>query len=307
MCLGVCSCVYSLRAYTRYARVCLGSCSMNFSFSTKKTSVSVNPFGEDEEVPKETTAAPTDYLKARMDALRSVAGAARVAGPVGGPVAGPVTGPAVGPLGSVSNPTISTKPDVSNPGLVMMGDPTIGVSKHINRMKETAQVNEKFKTLLAVKTADREKRNLQVEFGSAPEEFITSAYRKQKEASLALEKELEQSESGGDVAKFYKQMLQSGNYARSNFTQVEDVAQKAELPDLIPPVSVAVADVEKVLSKIVPESATQVVKEIKSRAKTDALKIVEQIANQFEESEDPEERRKLAKQKYLERKRAKLE
>ncbi len=206
-------------------------------------------------------------------------------------------------------------------GLVIMNpnkDPSVkGPSKHIQKMVETSQVNDKFRNLLKVRIADKEKQKAEIEFGSKPEEFLTSAYMKKREESIKLGQELEAQESASskrDVTNMFRQMLGSGQYTRSNYTPVADqkdlniAASSAREINRERPLDKADVSrdmVTKVLSKVVPESAENVAKAIERRVHMDTFRIMEQIDKV--ESVDRTEAIKIAKERYLERKRQKLQ
>ena len=251
---------------------------MKFSFSKNPKTNTPAAFGPDEPE-KEDLKTPFDYVKARME-MHAIAKVSPV------PERSAISNSHQGPLGPAAIAASLQKappdsahitPSTKVAGLVMMDpskDPSVkGVSKHIARMKETSEVNEKFKNLLKVKVADREKAKAEEEFGQAPEEFITGAYLKQKQQSLELEKQLE---------------------ANQPLPEVTSVA----------PPEIPAGLVKRVLDKIVPESSAEVAKAIEERAKLNVLKIVEQIAA-IPDLEDREEIRMNAKERYLERKRLK--
>lgn len=290
---------------------------MKFSFSKNPKTNTPAAFGPDEPE-KEDLKTPFDYVKARME-MHAIAKVSPV------PERSAISNSHQGPLGPAAIAASLQKappdsahitPSTKVAGLVMMDpskDPSVkGVSKHIARMKETSEVNEKFKNLLKVKVADREKAKAEEEFGQAPEEFITGAYLKQKQQSLELEKQLEANESQTkkkDVANLFKELLGSGSYARTNFQQPKDQESSKPtqpLPEVtsVAPPEIPAGLVKRVLDKIVPESSAEVAKAIEERAKLNVLKIVEQIAA-IPDLEDREEIRMNAKERYLERKRLK--
>ena len=207
--------------------------------------------------------------------------------------------------------------DTSQAGLVIIREPTTerGEAKHISRMVETAQVNEKFKNLLRMKIADREKDKAELEFGVRPEEIVTKAYLKQKEESLRLERELEASESKKkDLSNMFREMLESGSYARSKF--VDTAAQEHKVEESLLSRITAKQDqpevsgemVKKVLEKIVPESTKEVTRAVEEQARQEAFKIVEQLdkLEGAQDEEDREEARMSAKERYLQRKKQRL-
>ena len=292
--------------------------SMKFSIS-KKVKPVITPPLEEEEEETESKQGPFDYMKARIDSqvrqakLDAFLDVEEVieekvvvsSGPSGVPSSS-------GPLGSRAKPMPPKPILVSQPGLVMMDptkDPTIRrEAKHIAKMKETSQVNETFKNLLKVKIADREKILATDEFGSAPEEIITGAYRKQKEASLQLEKELVNKEGGkSNVSNLFREMLGSGSYSRTNYHQPQDVLKPTTtiMPGPEPIVKNEANELEitkKILEKIGP--TPEVTRAINERAKLDVLKIVEQISHL---EDNRAETRLSAKERYLARKKAKIE
>ncbi len=218
-----------------------------------------------------------------------------------------ITGRPIEKIGSKSSA------DVEKAGLVVFGDVQRGQSKHINRMVETAQVNEKFKNLLKIKISEREKDKAETEFGERPEEIITKAYLKQKEESLRLERELEASESKKrDMTSMFREMLESGSYARSNFQDTHSV--KIEEKSLLQKISETPSEVEpetvkRILEKVVTEESKQVVRAVEQHAKVEALKIIQQIESLEGDDEggDREQSRLSAKERYLQRKRQKMQ
>ena len=222
----------------------------------------------------------------------------------------------------------SSSVNLNQSGLVILDtskDPTMkGASKHISKMVETSQVNDKFKNLLKMKIAERDKDKAEIEFGTRPEEFITGAYLKQKEENVRLEQELElreSSEKKRNVSNLFRDMLSSGSYARSNYvgeekpvaTSVSSAILSKVVKDDENTKSVPSKElVEKVLAKIVPESAEEVSRVIHQQAINEAKRIVDQLDKLVtnEEEGGEEERvdaRQSAKERYLERKRRKLE
>jgi hypothetical protein len=213
--------------------------------------------------------------------------------------------------------TSSSAVDTSQAGLVIIREPATerGEAKHISRMVETAQVNEKFKNLLRIKIAEREKDKAESEFGVRPEEIVTKAYLKQKEESLRLERELEASESKKkDLSNMFREMLESGSYARSKFVDIAAQEHKVE-ESLLSRITakeeqheVSEAMVKKVLEKIVPESSKEVTRAVEEQARQEAFKIVEQLdkLEGAQDNEDREEARISAKERYLERKKQRL-
>jgi hypothetical protein len=182
-------------------------------------------------------------------------------------------------------------------------------------MVETSEVNDKFKNLLRMKISEKEKAKAEEEFGQRPEEFITSAYIKKREESLLLEKELEAKESlqkKRDMTNLFKEMLDSGSYARSNFIDPTeptivspiDIKTAKSVSDAQPEVIVPATLVKTVLEKVVPESSREVVTLIEEQAKMEAFKIVKQLEANVED-DDREEARVSAKERYLQRKKAK--
>ena len=214
-----------------------------------------------------------------------------------------------------SRSTESAPVNLQQAGLVVLGQVQRSESRHISRMVETAQVNAKFKNLMKMKRADREKDKCEAEFGERPEEIVTKAYLKQKEESLRLEKELEASESKKrDMTNMFREMLESGSYARSKYVDAksEGVETMSLLARITEPVQregdVKVQLVEKVLEKIVTQETKEAVKAVEQQAKLDALKIIQQIdmLEGGEDELDREEARMSAKERYLQRKKLKL-
>jgi hypothetical protein len=222
-------------------------------------------------------------------------------------------------ISGITKTSIHSTVDLQQAGLVVVGSGPVGVrgeAKHIARMQETAQVNEKFKNLLKMKTAEREKDKIEAEFGTRPEEIVTKAYLKQKEESLRLERELAASETGKrDLTNMFREMLDSGSYARSKFVDPKaenrtevSLLEKIREPEL-KPIEVTKETVKKVMDKVVPESTKETARAVQEQAKLEALKIVQQIEllEGAEEQEDKEQARLSAKERYLERKRRKLQ
>jgi hypothetical protein len=210
----------------------------------------------------------------------------------------------------------------SGAGLVIMDpskNPSVrGPSKHIQKMVETSQTNEKFKNLLKVKIADREKEKAEKEFGSKPEEFVTSAYLKKRDESLKLGRDLESQERTSekrDVTNMFRHMLGTGSFARSNYVPVSGTvnadAKRSKPVEITKGLETTLSEevpkelVEKVLSRVVPESANDVARAIERKAHQDTFRIIEQIEQV--ESVDRDEAIKSAKERYLERKRQKLQ
>ena len=331
---------------------------MNFSFSKTKfignrkqaepvAATPTNPFGADEESGDEetTSSKPLDYVKAMIESeQRRAALAAAEArheaaasfrdddegGDDNKSTLPDRTGVPLGPLGEAlkgnNNTTTShtrgqDSVPSSRPGLVVMGQ--VGSnreSKHIQRMVETSQVNEKFKNLLKIKIADKEKAKAEEEFGSRPEEIVTSAYVKQRQESLALEKELEAKESNmkkKDMTNMFREMLESGSYARTNYhepsVRSETSVGQSDLNKSrgkMESVQVSEELVKKVLDKVVSEETKEVAKAIEARTRMDVMKIVQQVeeivGNDDQLEEDAETRRMSAKERYLARKRQKM-
>lgn len=211
----------------------------------------------------------------------------------------------------------SSSVDTSQAGLVIIKEPVIerGEAKHISRMVETAQVNEKFKNLLKMKIAQREKDKAESEFGVKPEEIITKAYLKQKEESIRLERELEASESKKkDLSNMFREMLESGSYARSKFVDIAAQEHKME-ESLLSRITakeeqheVSQEMVKKILEKIVPESSKEVTRAVEEQARQEAFKIVDQLdkLEGAHDDEDRQEARISAKERYLKRKKQRL-
>ena len=321
---------------------------MSFSFSLKpggpigsRQKIS-NPFGDTEEESQtsESNQKPLDYVKARIESeQRRVALAAAVARHAnfegdedesGEPESVDRSGVPLGPAAVAARGGSSTSSfeknatgvsAISRPGLVLLGDQKSDhqkTSKHIQRMVETSQVNEKFKNLLKIKIAEKEKVKAEEEYGSKPEEFVTSAYLKQRQESLALERELEAKESNmkkRDMTNLFREMLDSGSYARSNFHEVKTdvgaikVDRSVGLTESAQKAEITPEQVQKILDKVVPEESKEISKAIEKRTRIDVMKIVQQVeeivGNEGGE-EEVEERRMSAKQRYLERKRQKL-
>lgn len=221
-------------------------------------------------------------------------------------------------ISGISKTSVSSSVDLQQAGLVVVGSGPVGVrgqAKHIARMQETAQVNEKFKNLMKMKTAEREKDKIESEFGSRPEEIVTKAYLKQKEESLRLERELAASETGKrDLKNMFREMLDSGSYARTKFVDPtaehrteKSLLEKIQEPQLRP-VEVTHETVQKVMEKVVPESTKETARAVQEQAKLEALKIVQRIEllEGPEHEEDKEQARLSAKERYLQRKRQKL-
>lgn len=319
---------------------------MNFSFkstSAKKPGTkAVNPFAsqeEEPEIPQPSQLKPLHYLKIRTEMVKAtqavdeepeVSLEERTRNEL---EAAKKRRELLGLSSSSSSQPVSEKftgestANLKQAGLVILDaskDPTIKAeSKHIARMVETAEVNDKFKNLLKMKTAQREKDKAESEFGARPEEFITTAYLKQKEESLRLEKELEARESSAkkrDVASMFKEMLDSGSYARTHYSDstkqagTDESVSKDILSKIVKPAEATVAptteQVQKVLSKVVPESAAEVTKIIHEKAKEEALKIIQQIdllgVDEDENHATRDESRMSAKERYLQRKRRKI-
>jgi hypothetical protein len=304
---------------------------MSFSFSLKPGLVARprkirNPFGDVVEDGNETTTTqqPLDYVKARLESeqRRAALAAAESRYEVNAEVEdeGEISsvdriGIPLGPVGvgvkSLTSSTERKSESISRPGLVKLNEePRTGPKnvKHIQRMVETSQVNEKFKNLLKMKMAEKDKVKAEEEFGSKPEEFITSAYQKQREESLALEKELEAKESSfkkRDMTNLFREMLDSGSYARSNFQENKIVEEPRKSVDKLK-VEVKSDSVQRVLDKVVSEESKEVVKAIEQRTKLDVLKIVQQVEEIVGNEDDEGEiqaRRMSAKERFLERKR----
>jgi hypothetical protein len=311
---------------------------MNFSFTGKRHikpstpgAAAVNPFADQEEERKAEppTSKPLDYLKIKFYHERKTATEDNTA--------------------SVSleetiekdreyalkrrEEILSRKPkavlssstaDLKQSGLVILHpekDPGVrGESKHISRMVETSQVNDRFKNLLKMKTAEREKEKAEAEFGQRPDEFVTKAYLKQKEENLRLEKELEARESTKkDLTNMFREMLGSGSYARTNVVDTTKESHSTSVSsEILGRIAGTTEDkslepskelVEKVLSKLVPESAEEVQRAIHQQAKQEALRIVQQIEHLVdqEDEEDKQLARQSAKERYLARKRQRQE
>ena len=217
-----------------------------------------------------------------------------------------------------SEPKSVSTVDLKQAGLVMVNPPkdasVKSEAKHIQRMVETAQVNEKFKNLLKMKVAERDKDKAEAEFGERPQEFVTAAYRKQKEESLRLERELEASETQKrDMSNLFREMLGSGQYARTKFdTTVEKASTdkplvvEANVPAERAEPSEAL--VKKVLEKVVSEDSKEITRAIHEKARLEAFRIVDQIEQLVENDEEgsKEEARISAKERYLQRKRQRL-
>ena len=289
---------------------------MNFTFSKKsKPQQSVQPivavFVNDESLQDKQSTQPFDYVKAAIESqqrhaaiLASRPETMEESIPI--PLApGQPLGPAAVAamrVGSSSSTASTQQADTSKSGLVILGEPITGSSsKHISKMVETSEVNAKFKNLLKIKIADREKDKAQIEFGQRPEEFITSNYVRQKQESLQLEIELKARESGGnrDVQNLFKDMLESGSYARSNYVTEKKITKLENQPVINP----STQQVKHVLSKIVPQDAHEVTRAMEERARLEAMKIIERI----QENDIRDESRISAKEKYLQRKRQRLQ
>jgi hypothetical protein len=198
--------------------------------------------------------------------------------------------------------------DTKQAGLVILGDPNLqrGEAKHINRMRETAQVNETFKNLMRIKIADREKSKAEEEFGSRPEEVVTKAYLEKKEESLRLEQELLASETTKkDMTNLFRDMLDSGQYARTNLETTKQQVKPSLLDKISKPPAAEAVDtsIKKVMEKIVPESAKEVSRAVEQQAKLEAVRIIEQL-DQIEEDRD--QVRLSAKERYLARKKQRV-
>ena len=201
-------------------------------------------------------------------------------------------------------------------------DPSVRVqSKHIGKMVETAKVNDTFRNLLKMKIADRDKDKAEAEFGARPEEFVTSAYLKQKQASVELEKQLEAKEAGGDgkkdVSNMFREMLGSGSYARTNVV-AEIVRPKDPVTHTVvgktSDAALASSEpsremVERVLHKVAPDGGKEVAKAIEDKARQEALRIIGQIDQMAEDDDETSrlEARMSAKERFLMRKRQKLD
>jgi hypothetical protein len=210
--------------------------------------------------------------------------------------------------------------DMKQAGLVVIGSGPVGErgeAKHIARMKETAEVNEKFKNLLKIKVAEREKDKAEAEFGERPEEIVTKAYLKQKEESLRLERELQAGESSKrDVSKMFREMLDSGHYARTNYveestskTSEKSLLERIKLPEP-ERVDVSAEQVKKVLEKIVPEATKETARAVQEQAKIEASKIIEQLQRLdagADEEGDREQARLSARERFLQRKKQRIE
>ena len=319
---------------------------MNFSFKStgakKLGTKAVNPFAnqdQEPEIPQPNQLKPLHYLKIRTEMVKST-----LAGDEEAEVsleertrdelvAAKKRRELLGLSSSSSSQPVSEKftgestANLKQAGLVILDaskDFSVKAeSKHIARMVETAEVNDKFKNLLKMKTAQREKDKAESEFGARPEEFITTAYLKQKQESLRLEKELEARESSEkkrDIANMFKEMLDSGSYARTHYADSTKQAGTGEsvskdiLSKIVKSAEATVAptaeQVQKVLSKVLPESSAEVTKIIHEKAKEEALKIIQQI-DQLGVDEDEDhasrgESRMSAKERYLQRKRRKI-
>jgi len=296
------------------------------------TAVNAFETADDEQV--DDTSKPFDYVKARIESQQRQAALEAAEGKwvVGDDMekespsikaSAPTSlGPAaIAARNSGKSETSSSTKSLTRAGLVLTnenpsaGGNRKGESKHIQRMVETSQVNEKFKNLLRIKISEKEKVKAEEEFGQRPEEFITSAYNKKREESLALEKELEAKESMNakrDMKNLFKEMLDSGSYARSNYVEPRKVGgNDAEAKVISPDAYLSAASTElapemvkKVLEKIVPESTREVASLVEEQARMDVLKIVQQL--DIQESEDREEARMSAKERYLMRKKQRL-
>ena len=308
---------------------------MNFSFKgapKKKQQVALNPFETAEEAVSESVSQkPIDYLqlKVLMEAAQ-VKAAAGEADPEDQSIEieekthkerEAITKRREEILGSrrsvVETKSIGSTADMKQAGLVMVNpakDPSVrGEAKHIQRMVETAHVNEKFKNLLRIKTAERDKDKAEAEFGERPQEFVTSAYLKQKEESLRLERELEASErQKKDMSIMFREMLGSGQYARSKFVDpaAEPAVASADKPvvvaqSTIDPVEPSKELTKKVLEKLVSEESKEVTRAIQEKARQEGFRIVDQIEQLVEHDGDEsrEEARLSAKERYLQRKR----
>ena len=223
---------------------------------------------------------------------------------------------AMGKVSEQPSSRISSTVNLKQSGLVIINEPSAqkAESKHIARMVETAQVNEKFKNLLKMKTAEREKVQAEAEFGARPQEFVTSSYLKQREESLRLERELENRESDlkkRDVSNMFREMLESGNYARSHFVDTNAVKNPQE--NILDKVVVEVPDfderlAEKILKTVVPEDAKEVARALEQQARDEALRIVSQLDQLADRTDvvDREETILSAKERYLQRKRQRI-
>ena len=195
---------------------------MNFSFSLKPGVRPVgslrkkndNPFGDiddDNSQPAESSQKPLDYVKAKLESEQRRAALAAAEArheeyveqeeEIGGDKIVDRTDMPLGPAAVAARGSSSLSIErkaasvaaVSRPGLVKLAEPKSAEErnpKHIQRMVETSQVNEKFKNLLKIKIAEKDKAKAEEEFGTKPEEFVTLAYLKQRQESLALEQDL---------------------------------------------------------------------------------------------------------------------
>lgn len=236
----------------------------------------------------------------------------------------------MGKSSSWSTSTISSTVNLKQAGLVIINTANRpGVTgdkpepKHIARMVETAQVNEKFKDLLKMKTAEREKVQAESEFGARPEEFVTSSYLKKREENLRLERELEARESESkkrDVSNMFKEMLGSGQYARTQYVDSTACVNKKGDARLLEKITVDQDEqqlrlAEKVLREVVPEDSKEVAKALERQAREEALRIVSQLDNLMETTgngdmgDDVKEEAAIvsAKQRYMQRKKQRLE
>ena len=119
------------------------------------------------------------------------------------------------------------------------------------------------------------------------------------------------------MTNLFREMLDSGSYARTNFHDpnikletVNKVEKTVDLDHQGKAIEVSPELVQKVLDKVVPEESKAVTKAIEERTRIDVMKIVQQVedivGNEGGE-EETEERRMNARERYLQRKRQKLE
>jgi hypothetical protein len=302
---------------------------MNFKFSKIPSKPGKPPVGglgsvfdAGDEVDK-SDGKPFDYVKARIEsqqrqaALEAMEAKAEdhedscAENPTDPLPSATVLGPAglaAKQLGRSSEERSMKTESLTRPGLVLTTKDMSrrGESKHIQRMMETSEVNEKFKNLLRMKVSEKEKLRAEEEFGQRPEEFITSAYIKKREESLQLEKELEGKESKSrDIKNLFKEMLESGAYARSNYTSPPKPLVPTK-PESLAPAAIPITVVKTVLEKVVPQSSREVASLIEEKAKMEAFKIVEQLEANGGDEVDREQARLSARERYMQRKKQKL-
>lgn len=218
---------------------------------------------------------------------------------------------------------ISSTVNLKQAGLVVLSEKSSkekSESKHIARMVETAQVNEKFKNLLKMKTAQRELSQAESELGARPQEFLTASYLKQREENLRLERELEAGESQRkkrDVSNLFREMLGSGHYSRTQFVDpstatepsrggATDLLQRISQGDDIHELDPLFA--EKVLRRVVPEDAKEVSQALEQQAREEALRIVNQLDKLAQDTEQIERDETIlsAKERYMLRKKQRI-